>query len=151
MQFIGVVGHRFARKLFCFLCVVINKDVTPEEVQRVDDLVAHLESQGTEYGLQTQVFQAPREIITIKDQQRERLSKNDSPDGDVNVVCNSRLFSLILRRMVVRSFINSVLIIKAIVFSFYFSSKKLILAQMFIYYMNKKKSLAGHFEVCHSI
>lgn len=53
--------------------------------------------------------------------------------------------------MVVRSFINSVLIIKAIVFSFYFSSKKLILAQMFIYYMNKKTSLAGHFEVCHSI
>ena len=45
--------------------------------------------------------------------------------------------------MVVRSFINSVLIIKAIVFSFYFSSKKLILAQMFIYYMNKKnRSLA---------
>lgn len=40
--------------------------------------------------------------------------------------------------MVVRSFINSVVIIKAIVFSFYFSSKKLILAQMFIYYMNKK-------------
>lgn len=151
MQFIGVVGHRFARKLFFFLCVVIKKDVTPEEVQRVDDLVAHLESQGTEYGLQTQVFQAPREIITIKDQQRERLSNNDSPDGDVNVVCNSRLFSLSLRRMVVRSFINSVLIIKAIVFSFYFSSKKLILAQMFIYYMNKKKSLAGHFEVCHSI
>ena len=53
--------------------------------------------------------------------------------------------------MVVRSFINSVVIIKAIIFSFYFSSKKLILAQMFIYYMNKKKSLAGHFEVCHSI
>ena len=49
--------------------------------------------------------------------------------------------------MVVRSFINSVVIIKAIVFSFYVSSKKLILAQMFIYYMNKKKSLAGHFEV----
>ena len=45
--------------------------------------------------------------------------------------------------MVVRSFINSVVIIKAIVFSFYFSSKKLILAQMFIYYMNKKnRSLA---------
>lgn len=40
--------------------------------------------------------------------------------------------------MVVRSFIDSVVIIKAIVFSFYFSSKKLILAQMFIYYMNKK-------------
>ncbi|XP_058956271.2 E3 ubiquitin-protein ligase RNF123 [Pocillopora verrucosa] len=33
---------------------LINKDVTPEEVQRVDDLVSHLESQGTEYGLQTQ-------------------------------------------------------------------------------------------------
>lgn len=130
---------------------MINKDVTPEEVQRVDDLVSHLESQGTEYGLQTQVFKASREIITIKDQQPERLSNNDSPDGDVNVVCNSRLFSLSLRRMVVRSFINSVVIIKAIVFSFYFSSKKLILAQMFIYYMNKKKSLAGHFEVCHSI
>lgn len=45
--------------------------------------------------------------------------------------------------MVVRSFINSAVIIKAIVFSFYFSSKKLILAQMFIYYMNKKnRSLA---------
>ena len=44
------------QKLFFFLCVVIKKDVTPEEVQRVDDLVAHLESQGTEYGLQTQVF-----------------------------------------------------------------------------------------------
>lgn len=45
--------------------------------------------------------------------------------------------------MVVRSFINSLVIIKAIVFSFYFSSKKLILAQMFIYYMNKKnRSLA---------
>lgn len=40
--------------------------------------------------------------------------------------------------MVVRSFIDSVVIIKAIAFSFYFSSKKLILAQMFIYYMNKK-------------
>ena len=53
--------------------------------------------------------------------------------------------------MVVRSFINSLVIIKAIVFSFYFSSKKLILAQMFIYYMNKKKSLTGHFEVSVSL
>ena len=44
------------QKTLFFLCVVINKDVTPEEVQRVDDLVSHLESQGTEYGLQTQVF-----------------------------------------------------------------------------------------------
>ena len=65
------------------------------------------------------------EIITIKDQQRERLSNNDSPDGDVNVVCNSRLFSLSLRRMVVRSFINSVVIIKAIVFSFLLFIKKI--------------------------
>ena len=47
--------------------------------------------------------------------------------------------------MVVRSFINSVVIINAIVFSFYFSSKKLILAQMFIYYMNKKKIARGPF------
>ena len=46
------------------------------------------------------------------------LSNNDSPDGDVNVVCNSRLFSPSPRRMVVRPFINSVVIIKAIVFSF---------------------------------
>ena len=34
---------------------VVNKDVTAEEVQRVDDLVTYLEGQNSEDGLQKQV------------------------------------------------------------------------------------------------
>lgn len=35
---------------------VINKDVTSEEVQRVEDLVTYLEGQNSETGLQKQVL-----------------------------------------------------------------------------------------------
>ena len=35
---------------------MINKDVTTEEVQRVEDLVTYLEGQNSETGLQKQVL-----------------------------------------------------------------------------------------------
>lgn len=41
--------------LLCYF-TVINKDVTTEEVQRVDDLVTYLEGQDSETGLQKQVL-----------------------------------------------------------------------------------------------
>lgn len=41
--------------LLCYF-TVISKDVTTEEVQRVDDLVTYLEGQDSETGLQKQVL-----------------------------------------------------------------------------------------------
>ena len=41
--------------MLCFF-TVINKDVTTEEVQRVEDLVTYLEVQNSETGLQKQVM-----------------------------------------------------------------------------------------------
>ena len=39
-----------------YFLTVINKDVTTEEVQRVEDLVTDLEGQNSETGLQKQVL-----------------------------------------------------------------------------------------------
>ena len=43
-------------KLMLYYLIVINKDVTTEEVQRVEDLVTYLEGQNSETGLQKQVL-----------------------------------------------------------------------------------------------
>ena len=43
-------------KLMLYYFAVINKDVTTEEVQRVEDLVTYLEEQNTETGLEKQVL-----------------------------------------------------------------------------------------------
>ena len=43
-------------KLMLYFLTVINKDVTTEEVQRVEDLVTYLEGQNSETGLQKQVL-----------------------------------------------------------------------------------------------
>ena len=43
-------------KLMLYYFTVINKDVTTEEVQRVEDLVTYLEEQNSETGLEKQVL-----------------------------------------------------------------------------------------------
>ena len=43
-------------KLMLYYFTVMNKDVTTEEVQRVEDLVTYLEGQNSETGLEKQVL-----------------------------------------------------------------------------------------------
>jgi len=43
-------------KFMLYYFTVVNKDVTTEEVQRVEDLVMYLDGQNSETGLQKQVL-----------------------------------------------------------------------------------------------